>query len=96
MRHPDIIARYGGDEFLVLLPETPSSGAVGVAERIRKTIATYPPITAHGQTVAATVSIGIAGYPEHGANLETVMDKADQAMYASKSSGKNQTTLYSA
>ena len=96
VRQPDIIARYGGDEFLVLLPETPSNGAVGVAERIRKTIATYPPIMAHGQTVVATVSIGIAGYPEHGANLETIMDKADQAMYASKSSGKNQTTLFSA
>lgn len=95
VRQPDIIGRYGGDEFLVLLPETPSSGAFGVAERIRKSIETYPPITSHGQSVAATISIGIAAYPEHGSNLESIMDRADRAMYASKSNGKNRTTLFS-
>jgi diguanylate cyclase (GGDEF)-like protein len=46
--------------------------------------------------VAATVSIGIAGYPEHGTDLESIMDKADQAMYASKAGGKNRVTLSSA
>jgi len=96
VRQPDIIGRYGGDEFLVLLPETPSSGAVGVAERIRKSIESYPPIMSHGLSVAATVSIGIAGYPEHGTNLEAIMDKADRAMYKSKSSGKNRITHFSA
>ena len=95
VRQLDIIARYGGDEFLVLLPETSSSGAVGVAERIRKAVE-LSPITSHGQSVAATVSIGIAGYPEHGKDLETIMDKADRSMYASKSGGKNRITVYSA
>src|SRR5688572_2487426 len=62
MRPPDIVARYGGDEFLVLLPETPASNAVGVAERIRKEMESTP-ISSRGQTVTATVSIGIACYP---------------------------------
>lgn len=95
VRQPDIVARYGGDEFLVLLPETPGSGAVGVAERIRKSVE-ITPITAHGQSMTATVSIGIACYPVHGADLETVLEKADQAMYASKSGGKNRITVFSA
>lgn len=96
VRQLDIIARYGGDEFLLLLPETPSSGAVGVAERIRKAIESSHPITSHGKAVAPTVSIGIASYPEHGADLESIMNKADQAMYASKAGGKNRVTLSSA
>jgi diguanylate cyclase (GGDEF)-like protein len=96
VRQLDIIARYGGDEFLLLLPETPSGGAVGVAERIRKAIESSHPITSHGKAVAATVSIGIAGYPEHGTDLESIMDKADQAMYASKAGGKNRVSLSSA
>jgi len=95
VRQPDVVARYGGDEFLVLLPETPGSGAVGVAERIRKSVESSP-IAARGQTMTATVSIGIACYPVHGGDLETVLEKADQAMYASKSGGKNRTTVFSA
>ncbi len=95
VRQPDIVARYGGDEFLVLLPETPASGVVGVAERIRKGIESSP-IVARGQSMTATVSIGIACYPDHGPDLETILEKADQAMYASKSGGKNRTTMFSA
>jgi diguanylate cyclase (GGDEF)-like protein len=95
MRPPDIVARYGGDEFLVLLPETPASNAVGVAERIRKEMESTP-ISSRGKTVTATVSIGIACYPNHGADFEAVLEKADQAMYASKAAGKNRITMFSA
>jgi len=95
MRQPDAVARYGGDEFLVLLPETPCSSAVGVAERIRKSMEATP-ITAHGQVMKATVSIGIACYPDHGPDFESVLEKADQAMYASKAGGKNRATMFSA
>lgn len=95
MRESDIVARYGGDEFVVLLPETPHGGAVGVAERIRKGVESSP-ITSHGQTVTATVSIGIASYPNHGANFESVLEKADQAMYASKAGGKNRVMVSAA
>jgi diguanylate cyclase (GGDEF)-like protein len=95
MRPPDIVARYGGDEFLVLLPETPCSNAAGVAERIRRGMESTP-IHASGQTITATVSIGLACYPDHGPDFEAVLEKADHAMYASKAGGKNRITLFSA
>jgi diguanylate cyclase (GGDEF)-like protein len=95
LRQTDLIARYGGDEFVVLLPETPASGAVGVADRIRRSMEQSPLTTREG-TVNATLSIGIAAYPNHGSDLESVMERADQAMYASKSGGKNRTTMFSA
>jgi diguanylate cyclase (GGDEF)-like protein len=95
LRQTDLIARYGGDEFVVLLPETPCSGAAGVAERIRKSIESTPLVTREKQ-LATTVSIGIACYPNHGVDFETVLEKADHAMYASKSGGKNRVTLFSA
>ncbi len=95
LRQTDIVARYGGDEFVVVLPETPSNGAVGVAERIRKSIQSSP-LTTRDKKVALTVSIGIAGYPNQGHDLDTVVERADHAMYASKNAGKNRITLYSA
>ena len=95
MRESDIVARYGGDEFVVLLPETPHGSAVGVAERIRKGVESSP-ITSHGQTATATVSIGIASYPDHGVIFESVLEKADQAMYASKAAGKNRVMVSAA
>ncbi len=95
LRQTDVVARYGGDEFVVVLPETPSNGAVGVAERIRKSIESSP-LTTRDKKVALTVSIGIAGYPNQGHDLDTVVERADHAMYASKNGGKNRITLYSA
>ena len=62
LRATDVPARYGGDEFIVLLPETPPKGAVDVAERIRLAIAARP-LAINGENVVASVSIGIASYP---------------------------------
>lgn len=93
LREADIVGRYGGDEFLVLLPETQGSGAAGVAARVRQSIEATP-LSIREKTVRITVSIGVASYPEHGSDLETIMKKADQAMYASKNKGKNQVTVY--
>jgi len=95
LRQTDVVARFGGDEFVVVLPETPANGAVGVAERIRKSIESSP-LTTRDKKVSATVSIGIAGYPNQGHDLDTVLERADHAMYASKNGGKNRVTLYSA
>lgn len=95
LRQTDVVARFGGDEFVVVLPETPANGAVGVAERIRKSIESSP-LTTRDKKISATVSIGIAGYPNQGHDLDTVLERADHAMYASKNGGKNRITLYSA
>jgi diguanylate cyclase (GGDEF)-like protein len=88
LRETDIFARYGGDEFVVLLPQTRADGAFEVAERIRKTIASIP-LDTQGKQVATTVSIGVASYPLHGEELAAVMSRADQALYSSKKRGRN-------
>lgn len=94
LREADIVARYGGDEFVALLPETLCSGAADVADRIRKSIESTV-LSTGDKNVNITVSIGIACYPEHGNNLGTIIKKADHAMYASKKNGKNRVTAYS-
>ncbi len=95
LRQTDVVARFGGDEFVVVLPETPANGAVGVAERIRKAIESSP-LTTRDKKVTTTVSIGIAGYPNQGHDLATVRERADHAMYKSKNDGKNRITLFAA
>lgn len=94
LRESDLIARFGGDEFVVLLPETPCDGAVAVANKILKTIQTSP-LSVRERNVAVTASIGVACHPEHGSSIEAIKEKADKAMYASKSAGKNRVTVYS-
>jgi len=92
LRQTDLIARYGGDEFVALLPETPCNGAACVAERIRKSVESTP-LGTRESSVSTSVSIGVACYPDHGVDFETVLEKADQAMYASKAAGKNRVTV---
>ncbi len=94
LRESDIVARYGGDEFIVLLPETPCSHAASVATRIRQSIENTP-VVAGNRKVRITASIGIACYPDHGDNLKAIMEKTDQAMYSSKAGGRNRVTIYS-
>ncbi|MCK9283416.1 MAG: GGDEF domain-containing protein [Rhodocyclaceae bacterium] len=83
LRSSDVLARYGGDEFVVLLPETPALGAADVAERIRDAVASTL-LTFNGRTVATTVSIGCASYPADGRTLDALLARADQAMYQEK------------
>jgi diguanylate cyclase (GGDEF)-like protein len=95
LRETDIVARYGGDEFVLLLPETTPAGAEKLANRIRQRIEAAV-LATRDKPVSSTVSIGLAAYPEHASDLETVMERADQALYASKTSGKNRVTVASA
>jgi diguanylate cyclase (GGDEF)-like protein len=93
LRATDVPARYGGDEFIVLLPETPPKGAMDVAERIRNAIASRP-LAINGQNVAATVSVGIACYPEDGRTLDALATRADRALYQAKQEGRNRVVRF--
>ena len=95
LRETDIVARYGGDEFVLLLPETTSIGGEKLAARIRQRVEAAV-LTTRTDPVSSTVSVGVAAYPEHASDLETVMERADQALYTSKTSGKNRVTVATA
>ena len=91
-RETDIIARYGGDEFIVLLPETTAAGAENLAARLRDRVENA--VIAMGEEkIGTTVSIGIASYPEHAADFDSVVEHADQALYKSKTAGKNRVSV---
>ncbi len=93
LRATDVPARYGGDEFIVLLPETPPKGALDVAERIRAAIASRP-LALNGQQVSSTVSIGVACFPEDGRSLDALAARADRALYLAKQEGRNKVVRY--
>ncbi len=94
LRSSDTIARFGGDEFVALLAETDCSKAAIAAERIRHAVENTPLIIS-GETAGVTVSIGIAGFPDHGIAGEEIMNKADKALYQCKRSGKNRAAIVS-
>lgn len=93
-RSTDIVARYGGDEFICLLPDTPSEGARKVAERIRSRIEASP-LESGTEQLSTSVSIGIATFGLHGDTYEALAKHADSALYRSKSAGRNRVTVYS-
>jgi diguanylate cyclase (GGDEF)-like protein len=95
LRYTDVLARYGGDEFIVLLPETPAKGALGLAGRIRDAIASMP-LELDGKRVTCTVSIGLAAHPEDGNSLDAVVARADRAMYQAKQAGRNRVVQFDA
>jgi diguanylate cyclase (GGDEF)-like protein len=95
LRFTDVSARYGGDEFIVLLPDTPPKGALEVAERIRARIAGSP-LDLGTRRLASSVSIGIASFPEDGATLDALASHADRALYAAKQDGRNRTVKFRA
>ena len=88
MRETDIIGRYGGDEFVVILPETPLSGAMVIAERIRKKVEDYEFI-AQNVNIRMTVSLGVENCPKHTLTAEGLIKKADAAMYRAKELSRN-------
>ena len=88
LRHTDVLARWGGDEFVALLPEAAADSAVEVAMRIREAVAATP-LDAAGNSIAGSVSIGIASYPKDGQTLDAILGRADRAMYVAKQRGRN-------
>ncbi len=96
VREVDIVARYGGDEFvLVLLGASVETGTV-IAERVRERVAAHKFRTAGGQEVQVTVSIGLAAFPENATSKEQLLRMADETMYAGKKNGKNRVQIYDA
>lgn len=90
LRATDILGRVGGEEFIVLLPETRLDDALSVAERIRLAVSS-PPISLLTGSVALTVSIGVAAFHEAGDDtVERILSRADAALYAAKNGGRNQ------
>jgi len=88
VREIDLVARFGGEEFLVLLPEADKKGALIVAERIRKAIDTLI-IKAYDESIDITISMGISSFPEDGDLSEELIEKADKALYEAKNEGRN-------
>jgi diguanylate cyclase (GGDEF)-like protein len=91
VREVDLPARLGGEEFVVILPETPLMPALEVAERVRKTIAGKP-VVWHGRPLSVTASLGVATCPDSVESPHELLAAADAALYRSKGSGRNRTT----
>ena len=89
VRQVDTLARYGGDEFTILLVDTPHEVALKVAERIRSRIESHLFEAGREGTLRLTISIGVATCPTHGSAREPLLDAADKAMYRAKSDGRN-------
>lgn len=95
LRDVDIIARYGGDEFVIVLPHTTVEMAVKIAERIQSDINKHIFLREDGLALRITASFGVAGYPDHAKDEIELLKLSDQAMYMAKSLGKNRVVLAS-
>jgi diguanylate cyclase (GGDEF)-like protein len=94
VRESDVVGRFGGEEFTVLLPRTDTAGACGIAERLRGSTATLS-ISAADARISVTVSIGVSVLGQHGSDLFELLAAADLALYRAKDAGRNQVMLYS-
>ena len=86
--HIDILSRYGGEEFVAVLPETSADGAWIVAEKIRSVVGETP-VDAGRRELHVTVSVGVSSFPHAGATAEGLLASADEAMYRAKQAGRN-------
>jgi two-component system cell cycle response regulator len=92
-RRIDAVARIGGEEFALLLPDTEQHAAYLLAERLRRAVK-EPGATATGEIELPTVSFGVASFPTHAADAAALMHAADQALYAAKAMGRDRSVIY--
>jgi diguanylate cyclase (GGDEF)-like protein len=96
LRSSDVLSRYGGDEFAILLPETDGSAALEAAERIRTIAATYP-VEHQGNKIDLSVSIGIVTHDASaGADWKQLLERADRALYEAKARGRSRVVAWEA
>ena len=95
LRQTDVVARFGGDEFVAMLSETPAKGALEVSTRIKDAIAATQ-MEQGNANISTTVSIGVATYPEDGRGMDALLARADRAMYLAKQGGRNGVVKFSA
>jgi diguanylate cyclase (GGDEF)-like protein len=88
LRRSDVVGRYGGEEFLILMPETPLAQARDTVERLRRAVERLEIPGAHGSR-QLTLSIGVAAFPEQGDSAEALVAAADARLYRAKEAGRN-------
>ncbi|MGL4731072.1 MAG: diguanylate cyclase [Clostridium sp.] len=91
IRETDICGRYGGEEFIAILPNTVIEEAFKISERVRTSVENADILQGKREV---TISIGISNYPEHATTYEELIEKADQALYAAKNSGRNKSVVW--
>ncbi len=94
VREYDLAARFGGDEFAVLMPESTLPDAVLVAERIRREVESLSDTATAGQPIPITVSVGVAQYPRDGKTATDLLQAADRAVYQAKAFGRNRVFVF--
>jgi diguanylate cyclase (GGDEF)-like protein len=93
-RETDVVVRYGGEEFIIILPNTSEEEAISLAERILQAVQDTRIRISQKETVTVTLSGGIASYPMNALSAKTLLNAADSAMYAAKAAGKNTLICY--
>ena len=95
LRNSDVVCRYGGEEFVFILPETDERGAFELADKIRKKVSEHDfPFGDRQPNSNVTISLGISSYPSLVDNIEFLKESADKALYASKHNGRNKSSIY--
>jgi diguanylate cyclase (GGDEF)-like protein len=93
-RKSDLLCRFGGEEFLILLPETDIGGAIAMAEKIRKEVEKLQIDTKDGRKAKLTVSIGVAQMNGENDSIEALIHRSDKALYEAKENGRNRVHAY--
>lgn len=88
-RPSDVVARYGGDEFMLVLPNAGRAAALETAERLRRAVEAYPLVLGNDVIAAVTLSVGVATYPADGQTVDALVEAVDRAQYIAKRSGGN-------